>query len=71
MKKSNKVFDTNYYKKRYSSFICKLPKDESVLLNDLLKRNNIGFTEFVRIAIYNLEEYTLKRKYVVEKRVAK
>lgn len=67
----SKVFDTKYYKKKYDSFICKLSKDESKVLNEMLKRNNIGFTEFVRIAIYNLEQYELKKKYVIEKRVVK
>lgn len=61
-----KVFDSKYYKKKYDSYLCKLTKDESKHLKEFLKVNNIGFTEFVRIAIYHLENLTVTKKYEIE-----
>ena len=64
-KKQPKLFDSTYYRNKYVSYICKLPKSESERLNKFLEENDLGFTEFVRSSLELLEG----KKIVIEKRL--
>ena len=64
-KKPNNKFDSAYYKNKYVSYICKLPKEDSKKLNKFLEENDLGFTEFVRSSLDLLEG----RKIIIEKRL--
>lgn len=64
-KKQSKIFDSAYYKNKYVSYICKLPKSESERLEKFLENNDLGFTEFVRSSLELLEG----KKIVIEKRL--
>lgn len=58
-------FNSEYYKNKYESFICKLNKEDTKRLKKILEENNIGFTEFVKTSIELIEGKKIK----VEKRL--
>lgn len=59
----NYKLEAQWSKQHYKQYICKLGKDESTILDDILKKNGIGFTEFVKISAFHLQKYTIEKEY--------
>lgn len=56
-------FGTTYYRERYRQYLCKLRQKDYTRLGKILKKNGIGFTDFVKMSIDKFEDYEIKKEY--------
>lgn len=60
-------FGTKYYKVNYTQRLCKLRKEDNVKLNKLLKKNKLGFTEFIRFCVDYFKDSEINMTYFVKR----
>lgn len=64
-KKESKPKQKRSYE-RYKTRICRLLKEDDDYLTSILENNDIGFTEFIRIAIYHLVDKKIVKSYKIK-----
>lgn len=59
-------FGTKYYSTNYTQKMCRLRKEDNKQLDIILKDNNIGFTEFVKISMQFFKDKKIKKEYIAK-----
>lgn len=60
-------FGTNYYKQKYIPRLCKLKKEDDTKLKKILKKNKLGYTEFIKFCIDYFKDSEINMRYFTDK----